>query len=178
MAQSEVGVHLGTPDRIGSFIVRIVYLVIGSAFLALSVFVMGGAFDLEYYTPLGPGPGFFPFWLAACLAFVTILWLIQVYRRPSEPLPAGFFPAKGAAVRLASILGILILFVVLGEYLGFRIAMLGFLLFLLSILGHRSVLVVIAVALAGSFGAYYLFHDVMSVHLPLASIEFLKKLGL
>jgi putative tricarboxylic transport membrane protein len=158
--------------------VRIVYLLIGSAFLALSVFVMGGAFNLEYYTPLGPGPGFFPFWLAACVAFVTVLWLIQVYRRPSEPVPAGFFPAKGVALRLVSVLGALVMFTVFGEYLGFRITMLGFLVFLLFVLGHRSVLVVIGVALAGSFGAYYLFHDVMGVYLPIASIEFLKKLGL
>jgi putative tricarboxylic transport membrane protein len=157
---------------------RVVYLVIGLAFLALSVFVLHGAFELEYYTPLGPGPGFFPFWLAACLAFVTVLWLIQVFLKPSEPMPAGFFPDKSPALRLVSVLGALVLFVIFGEYLGFRIAMLGFLLFLMWVLGHRSALVVIGVALLGSFGTYYLFHDVMEVYLPVATIKFLENIGL
>jgi putative tricarboxylic transport membrane protein len=47
---------------------RLIYVPISLAFLALSVYVMFGAFDLDYYTPIGPGPGFFPFWLAAILA--------------------------------------------------------------------------------------------------------------
>ena len=157
---------------------RIVYSVIGLAFLALSVFVMVGAVDLEYYTDLGPGPGFFPFWLAAILAVVTLAWLIQLYRRPSEPFPEGFIPSKGKVVKLLSVLGLLVLFVVLGEYLGFRITMFVMLLALLLMLGRLHVLVVIAVAFAGSFGAYYFFHDLMSVHLPLATVEFLRIFGL
>jgi putative tricarboxylic transport membrane protein len=158
--------------------VQLVYLAIGLAFLALSVYVMVGAFALEYYTPIGPGPGFFPFWLAAGLAVVTVVLLVRVYLGPNEPLPEGFFPKKSAVLRLVSVLGGMVLFVLLGESLGFRITMLGFLLVMLYALGRQSALVTIAVALAGSFGAYYLFHDVMGVHLPLATIGFLKNLGL
>ena len=157
---------------------RLVYLAIGLAFLAVSVYVMVVAFALEYYTPIGPGPGFFPFWLAASLAVVTVVWLVRVYLKPSEPLPEGFLPSKSAVSRLVSVLGAMVLFVLLGEVLGFRITMLGFLLVMLYVLGRQSALVAIAVALAGSFGAYHLFHDWMGVHLPLATIGFLKNLGL
>lgn len=157
---------------------RRIYLPIGLAFLALSVYAMIGAFDLEYYTPIGPGPGFFPFWLAAILAVLTVAWLAQVSFRLCEPLPQGLFPGKSGVLRILSVLGTLILFVVLGDYLGFRITMLGFLLFLIYSLGRHSIILVIAVALAGSFGSYYLFHDLMGVHLPLATIGFLEKLGL
>ncbi len=157
---------------------RLVYLVIGLAFLALSVYVMVGAFALEYYTTIGPGPGFFPFWLAAVLAVVTVVWLVRVYLKPGEPLPEGFFPKKSAALRLLSVMTAMVLFVLLGEHLGFRITMLGFLLVMVYALGRRSVFLAMAVALAGSFGAYYLFHDLMGVHLPLATIGFLKNLGL
>jgi putative tricarboxylic transport membrane protein len=158
--------------------VRIVYLVIGLAFLALSGFVMVSAFDLEYYTDLGPGPGFFPFWLAAILAGVTIGWLIQVYLKPAAPLPEGFIPKMGPAVRLVSVLVAMVLYVLVSDYLGFRLTNFVFLVFLMVVLGNRSVPVVIAVALLGSFGAYYLFHDVMSVHLPVPTVEFLKNMGL
>ncbi len=157
---------------------RPVYLVIGLAFLAVSAYVMVGAFGLEYFTPIGPGPGFFPFWLGAGLAVVTVVWLVGIYLRPNEPLPEGFFPNRKAVSRLVCVLGGMVLFVLLGESLGFRITMLGFLLGMLFSLGRRSAFVTIAVALAGSFGSYYLFHDLMGVHLPLATIGFLKNLGL
>ena len=157
---------------------RLIYVPISLAFLALSVYVMIGAFDLDYYTPIGPGPGFFPFWLAAILAVLTVAWLAQVCLRICEPLPQGFFPDRSGVLRILSILGALIIFVVLGDYLGFRITMLGFLLFLIFSLGRHSMILVIAVAFAGSFGSYYIFHDLMGVHLPLATIGFLEKLGL
>lgn len=157
---------------------RHVYLVIGFAFLALSIYVMVGAFHLEYYTTIGPGPGFFPFWLAATLAALIVLWLVRVFLKPNEPLPEGFFPKKNAVLRLLSVLIAMVLFVLLGEVLGFRIAMLAFLLVMVYVLGRQPAFVAIAVALAGSFGAYYLFHDLMGVHLPLATIGFLENLGL
>ena len=157
---------------------RLVYLMIGLGFLAVSGYAMVGAFALEYYTPIGPGPGFFPFWLAASLAAVTVLWLVQIRLKPRKPLPEGFLPNKRSAVRVISVLGGMVLFVLLGEVLGFRITMMGFLLVMLYAAGRQSAFVVIPVALAGSFGAYYLFHDLLGVHLPLATIGFLKNLGL
>jgi putative tricarboxylic transport membrane protein len=157
---------------------RRVYLVIGLAFLTVSVYAMVGAVSLEYYTPIGPGPGFFPFWLGVGLAVVTVAWLVRVTLAPREPLPEGFFPGRRATLRIGSVLIAMVLFVLLGEHLGFRITMLGALLVILYALGRQSVLMAVAVALAGSFGAYYLFHDLMGVHLPLATIGFLKNLGL
>ncbi|MEW6671959.1 MAG: tripartite tricarboxylate transporter TctB family protein [Thermodesulfobacteriota bacterium] len=157
---------------------RLVYLFIGLAFLAMSVYVMVGAFALEYYTPIGPGPGFFPFWLAAILAVLTAVWLVRVYMGPREPLPEGFFPSRSAGVQIISVLGALILFVFLAELLGFRITMLGFLLFVLYGPGRQSAPISITIAIAGSFGAYYLFHDLLGIHLPFATIGFLENLGL
>lgn len=157
---------------------RLVYLSIGLAFLALSIYVMVGAVALEYYTPIGPGPGFFPFWLAAVLAVLTVIWLVRVFLGPREPLPEGFFPSRSASIQIISVLGALICFVFLAEILGFRITMLGFLLFVLYVPGRQSALMAIAIAIAGSFGAYYLFHDLLGIHLPFATIGFLENLGL
>lgn len=157
---------------------RPVYLSVGLAFLALGVYIMAESFALDYYTPLGPGPGFFPFWLAAILSTLTVAWLVQVFLRSEEPLPEGFFPSKSGAFRLVAVLAALTCFVVLGDLLGFRLTMLALLLFLVNALGRQRLPVALAVSLVGSFGVYYGFHDLMGIHLPLASIEFLENLGL
>ena len=157
---------------------RRVYLAVGLAFLTLGVYVMIGSFALEYYTPLGPGPGFFTFWLAAILSVLTVIWLIRVFLQPPEPLPEGFFPNRSGALRIVAVLAALMFFVVAGEILGFRITMLAFLLFLLYALGRQRLPVAIAISLVGSIGVYYVFHDLMGIHLPLPSIDFLVDVGL
>jgi hypothetical protein len=39
----------------------------GVLFILLAAFVVRESLDLKFYTQLGPGPGFFPFWLALVL---------------------------------------------------------------------------------------------------------------
>jgi len=158
--------------------VVVVNLAVGFAFLCLGIYMMTGALAMEYYTVLGPGPGFFPFWLAAIMSALTVLWLIRVLLGPKVPLPEGFFPNRRGALNIAAVLGALIFYAAFAELLGFRITMLAFLLFLLYVPGRQSVPMTLAIALLGSFGTYHLFHDLLDTHLPLASIGFLEDLGL
>jgi putative tricarboxylic transport membrane protein len=148
------------------------------AFLCLGIFMMAGAISMEYYTDLGPGPGFFPFWLGLILALLTVLWLVRVMLGPVEPLPPGFIPSRSGALRFAGVLAALIFYVLFSDLLGFRLAMLAFLLFVLYGPGRQSALVSIAIGLLGSFGAYFLFHDLLGTHLPLAGLGILEDLGL
>jgi putative tricarboxylic transport membrane protein len=52
------------------------------------------------------------------------------------------------------------------EWLGFRVAALLLLLYLLLVLGARNWLAITAVALAGSFGVYHVFSGLLKVPLP------------
>jgi hypothetical protein len=56
--------------------------------------------------------------------------------------------------------------------------MLVMLVFVLLALGRQRLPITIAVALAGSFGAYYVFSGWLGVSLPNATIPWLADLGL
>jgi putative tricarboxylic transport membrane protein len=52
------------------------------------------------------------------------------------------------------------------ELAGFRLAMLSLLVYLLVVLGVRRWAAIALFALAGSFGVYYVFYDLLKVPLP------------
>ncbi|MEJ5312411.1 MAG: tripartite tricarboxylate transporter TctB family protein [Anaerolineae bacterium] len=147
-------------------------------FLAGSLGVMWASWSLEYYTPLGPGPGFFPLWLGGCLAALSLIWFIQASRDPQEPMKYGFIPPPDGMIRIGSIIGSLLLMGLLIDVLGFQLSMFAFLFFLLIVLGRRGIVLTFVIALASSFGAYYVFKTWLGVQLPQASISWLMRLGL
>ncbi len=150
----------------------------GLIFFFGSVLVMIESRNLEYYTRLGPGPGFFPLWLSGILAALSAVWLIQVSRQPSESMEDGFIPVGGGALRIVSILGALTLMGLLVDTVGFQVTALIFLLFLLLVLGRQNLALTAVIAVAGSLGLYYLFTSYLDVSLPASTIPFLADLGL
>lgn len=147
-------------------------------FLVGSGLVMMESHNLEYYTPLGPGPGFFPLWLSGILALLSLIWLVQLSRQPSEPTDGDFIPRGGALLRILAILGALALMGLLMDTVGFQSMAFAFLLFLLLVLGRQNPALTLAIAVAGSFGLYYVFTSYLDVPLPTSSIPFLMNLGL
>lgn len=147
-------------------------------FLAVSIYVMIEAQNLEYWVQLGPGPGFFPFWLGLFMAALSIVWLGQVSFQPATPMEEGFIPPRIGGFRVVAMLIALVLWIGLVNVLGFRLTMLAFLLFIFSVLDRQNPVLTIAVSLMASFGVYYLFHNWLAVHLPISSIDLLQNLGL
>ena len=155
-----------------------IYQVAGFVFLAFSAYLVFQSRQMEYYTDLGPGPGFFPLWLGVLLALLSSIWLVQVSRGPKGTLEEGFIPAWQGALRVLAVLAAMALFGWVVEDLGFQLTMLIFLGFLLMVLGRQKPFVSAAVAIAGSFGVYYLFTHWLDVKLPASSIEFFRNLGM
>lgn len=148
------------------------YQVTGVVFLAFSAFIAWEALKLNYYTSLGPGPGFFPFWLATIFGLLSAIMLFQAIRNDLGPLPEGFFATRAGYLRIGGILVVLVLGVILMERLGFRLTMLGFLMSLMYVLGRPNPLVSVPVALLGSFGTYYIFVELLDVPLPIGGFGF------
>lgn len=142
------------------------YQITGVLFIPFSVFVARESIELRFYTSLGPGPGFFPFWLSVLLGLLACVMLCQATFGRSDPMPADMFPRKVGYLRLAAITVALIGVLVLMNPLGFRLSMLAFLLFLLFALGRANPVVAVPVALAGSFGFYYVFLEWLKIPLP------------
>jgi len=157
---------------------RRVYQVASIVAILFGVFVVWQSHAMTLYTELGPGPGFFPFWLGLVFILLSVIWLLQVSLQPQPPLEAGFFPDRQATLRILSIVVAMSAFVLLAGVIGFQLSMFAFLMFLFIALGRQNLALTLVVSIVGSFGVYYLFHSLLEVELPTASIEFLANLGL
>ena len=135
------------------------------AFLAALVLSLGYSLG----DALGPGPGFFPFWLSLVGAALSIGVLIETVRN-SELATIAVLPSAKGAVQGAAVLIALIVAAALLEPLGFRLTMLAFIAGLLLALGARSPLAIGLTALAGSFGVFHVFFYWLKVPLPIGML--------
>lgn len=162
-------------------IVRRINLGAGICFFAFSLLVMSASWSMEYYSSLGPGPGFFPFWLGLLMAILSTIWIVQIgigWKREAGNDAAHFLPERAGLVRVLSICGALGFLIVLMETIGFQLSMFAFLVFLLIALGRVSAWLTFVVAVTGSFGLNYAFTTWLDVQLPASSLSVLAAFGL
>jgi putative tricarboxylic transport membrane protein len=136
------------------------------------VWIAVESLQLRYYTSLGPGPGFFSFWLAVILGALAFVMLLQATLGRAEPAPADFFASRTGYLRMGAVVLALAATTALLEPIGFCVAMLAMYLFLLCTLGRRSIVVTALIALSGSFGVYYVFVRWLNVPLPIGVFGF------
>lgn len=115
---------------------------------------------------LGPGPGFFPFWLSLIGAVLSAAMLAQVtLAEAGEGI--SLVPDRQMALQAIGVLIALTAAAVLFEPLGYRLTMLPFIVGLLVVLGARSWIAISLTALAGSFGVFHVFYHWLKVPLPI-----------
>ena len=169
-------------ESIKEVVMRRNSLIAGILFLVFSIIVMGTAWSMEYYSSIGPGPGFFPFWLSLILGLLSIIWIIQVARTKKDSdagdNDSGFLPKGKGLLRILSIVGALAFMILAMDTVGFQLPMFAFLIFLLYVLGKVKPLTTLIIAAVGSFGLFYVFTLLLDVQLPLSAIPFLASLGL
>jgi len=133
---------------------------------ALFGFMTYTAYGYSLRDSLGPGAGFFPFWLGVLGAALTIVLLLQLHLRPAEEETAAITFDRAGTRNVALVLAGLAAASAALELAGFRLAMLSLLIYLLVVLGVRRWLAIALFAAAGSFGVYYVFYDLLKVPLP------------
>ena len=131
--------------------------------LAVFAFFAFESLRLSLRDALGPGPGFFPFWLSVAGAGLGIALLVQLHLGRADIESEAL---KFALRPVVLVLGGLVVATAALDWLGFRLAMLGLLVYLLLILGARNWLAIAVFSLAGSFGVYHLFSALLKVPLP------------
>jgi putative tricarboxylic transport membrane protein len=146
--------------------------------MAFAAAVMVMSLELQFYTRLGPGPGFFPFILAGIFGVLSLAWLIQVTLKKDGEGGKKFLPDRAGLLRVGAIAAALILVRLLMNALGYQLTMFLFLFGLTVGLGKRKPLEAGIVAVIGSVGVYYLFGKVIGLLLPASSISFLAAIGL
>lgn len=154
-------------------------VIAGVIFLIFSVAVLVSSWSMEYYSSIGPGPGFFTFWLSLILGLLSIGWIIQeLSRKPrKEKDEKTLFPRGEGLVRELEILGAMVFMACFMGLLGFQISMFLFLAFLLFVLGKVNKVTTLAISLIGSVGLFYIFTGWLDVQLPRSSMAFLSSIG-
>jgi len=141
----------------------------------LGIFVPALVTSLGYSLTdaLGPGPGFFPFWLSLIGAVLSAAILAQVTLARTDEggainlVPDSLVPDRQVALRGIGVLIAMTAAAALFEPLGYRLTMLPFIVGLLIILGARSPVAIALTALAGSFGVFHVFYHWLKVPLPI-----------
>lgn len=146
--------------------------------IAIAIAIIVGSLELQFYTRLGPGPGFFPLILAVIFGILSLVWLIQSTVYKSESGEKKFLPDKAALARIGAIVVSLVGVRILMSPLGYQLTMFIFLFILIKFLGKRKLVETVIVSLFGSVGVYYLFGKVLGLLLPTSSIAFLAAIGL
>jgi putative tricarboxylic transport membrane protein len=138
------------------------------AFVALAIFWLVVSFEYPYKDKLGPGPGFFPFWLSIITGALSLALFFQTTRtKSSVEGSATLIPERQGVLRILAVLVALVGSLALLDPLGFRISLFLFLLFLPLGLGERNWWVILIFAIAGSFGIFHLFYYGLKVPLPM-----------
>lgn len=139
----------------------------------LGIFVPALVISLGYSLTdaLGPGPGFFPFWLSLIGIALTGAMLVQLARgNIFADAAVEILPNRQAAVQASAVLVALVVVAALLEPLGFRLTMLPFIAGLLFVLGARSLIAIALTAVAGSFGVFHVFYYWLKVPLPIGAL--------
>jgi putative tricarboxylic transport membrane protein len=152
--------------------VKRLYQITSVVAMLLAMLVAWESLRLRYYTPLGPGPGFFPLWLSILLAILAAAMFCQVTFGRPEPMPADFYADRSGYLQIGAVVAAVVGVILLMEPLGFCLVMLGFYLFLLTILGRQHWLLTGIIALAGSFGVYLVFVKWLATPLPVGLFGF------
>jgi putative tricarboxylic transport membrane protein len=143
-----------------------------ACFCLLAIFLAALVTSLGYSLTdaLGPGPGFFPFWLSLIGALLTVAIFAQAtWGSLASDAAARILPERRAGLQGAAVLIALALAAAGFERLGFRLTMLPFIAVLLVLLGARSLLAIALTAIAGSFGVFHVFYYWLKVPLPLGT---------
>lgn len=143
-------------------------LITTGAMLVFCLFAIWQSLLLSLTDRLGPGPGFFPFWLGLIGALLAVALLITTFREAAEPTDAEtrILPHGPGGKRWLAIVALLAAVTLAMEFTGFRLAMLAFNAALVIALGDRRWWVIAIFAFLGSFGVYYVFTTWLDVLLP------------
>jgi putative tricarboxylic transport membrane protein len=143
-------------------------LVENLVWIALAVGVSVNGIRLGLWTPAGPGSGFMPFLAAVMIAAISLTRLVVTPKRPRGP----FWPDPGGAKRVILCVGALSAMAALMPVLGFFVASLLVMGFLMRLTSTYRLPAVIALAVFSSLVIYGLFHSLLGVQLPRGIVGF------
>ena len=140
--------------------------VAGTILLIFSLVLMQGSRRMPPSATFGPGAGFLPFWLGALLALLSILLIVNAFRRPVVSATKPVFPSARALRTVGAAIAGLAVYILTLEILGFLVGTGLLTAFLLGAVEREKWQTTILVAVLNSAGLYLVFHVLLGVNLP------------
>jgi putative tricarboxylic transport membrane protein len=146
-------------------------LVATGVMLAFCLFAAWQSYLLPLTDRLGPGPGFFPFWIALIGLVLAVGLLITTFAEPRQAADGdvAVLPQGPGSARWFAIVLLLAAAAAAMDFAGFRITMFLFIAALVIALGERKWWAIASFAAIGSFGIYYVFTTWLDVLLPVGT---------
>jgi putative tricarboxylic transport membrane protein len=140
-------------------------LIAAAGLAAFGIYVVYGGSKLSYVSDVGPGPGFFPFWIGIGFLLLGAYQMVLSYasaRRHSghvAPLWSGSGRALGAWIGLA-------VAIALFRWIGFALGFVLLTIFLIVVLDRRPVVLALGIGAGLALAFYLLFEIALGVSLP------------
>lgn len=140
-------------------------LIAAASLAAFGIYVVYGGSKLSYVSEVGPGPGFFPFWIGIgfllCGAYQMVLSYSSARRHADHVVTiwSGSGRALGAWLGLA-------LAIALFRWIGFALSFVLLTIFLIVVLDRRPVLSALGIGAGLALAFYLLFEVALGVSLP------------
>ena len=137
-------------------------LIAGLSLIALGVFIILEAIQLDYVNEYGPGPGFLPLWLGIGLLALSVPLAVMSISRPSGE-ESGLWRETRRA--LLSWVGLTVAIALLNR-LGFILSFTLLTVFLVLVMDRRSPFIALSVAVGSALGFYLIFALALRLPLP------------
>ena len=138
----------------------------GCILLIFSLALMEGARRMPSSATFGPGAGFLPFWCGALLAMLSMLLIVDAFRRSADAATKPVFPGGRALLLLGTVIAGLTVYILTLEFLGFLIGTGLLTAYLLGVVEKEKWRTTIIVAVLNSAALYIVFQMLLGVSLP------------
>lgn len=157
-----------TTRRLGMGLLRDRDTLSGAALVALGVFIYVNARQWDYYSPDGPGPGFFPVWYGLAMIALSLGLVVRSAVRP-EPGARGGIDWPGARRALGTWAAFATT-IALMQPLGFVVSF-GLLTFVLvTVVFRKGLMLALVTAMASAVGFWIVFSVLLGVSLPAGTV--------
>ena len=135
----------------------------GAILSALGTFIIIQSAIWPYYSPDGPGPGFFPMWYGLLMVALALWLMISAATKPKAE--AGKVFTVNTRRALTVWLGLVVCLVAMA-WIGFTTAFGLYTVFIGSYVLGRSLIAGVITAVASSAGFYIVFWEILGVQIP------------
>lgn len=145
-------------------------VVSGAVLAALGVYILTEAWQWNYSSSEGPGPGFFPMWYGVAMVVLSLALVVGAVLRPSVQAgqPVDWRGIGRALTVWAAFAGSIALL----KVLGFLTALALMTLFVVAVMYGKSWKLAVVVAVGNAVGFYLVFPFALDLNLPVGPLGF------